>query len=66
MEFSINENDRLILYGGFNFHLPNDGYEVEMHQPFLFRFLLKGKQAGQSKHKSSVYESEQNWAGGRD
>jgi hypothetical protein len=26
MEFSITENDKLILYGGFIFHGPHDGY----------------------------------------
>jgi hypothetical protein len=26
MEFSIKENDRLVLYGGFIFHGPHDGY----------------------------------------
>ncbi len=49
MEFSIKENDRLILYGGFIFHGPHDGYG-KGGAPTFSVSLSTDKKAGWSIH----------------
>jgi hypothetical protein len=47
MEFSITENDKLILYGGFIFHGPHDGYGSGSYPTFS---VSLSKEVGWSIH----------------
>jgi len=49
LEFSIKENDRLMLYGGFIFHGPHDGYGNGSAPTFSVS-LSTDKKAGWSIH----------------